>query len=54
MGYANTSEKPWLSRAETGMHPAVLRELKQAFTRTRLPMIREHIQPKTLIYTHYV
>jgi hypothetical protein len=28
--------------------------LEQVLTRARLPVIREHIQPKTLIYTHYV
>ena len=32
MGYANTSEKPWLSRAETGMHPAL------AFTQSAPPV----------------
>jgi hypothetical protein len=26
--------------------------LEQVLTRARLPVIREHIQPKTLIYTH--
>jgi hypothetical protein len=28
--------------------------LEQILTRARLPVIREQIQPKTLIYTHYV
>jgi hypothetical protein len=28
--------------------------LEQILTRARLPVIREHVQPKTLIYTHYV
>ena len=28
--------------------------LEQILTRARLPVIRSHIQPKTLIYTHYV
>jgi hypothetical protein len=28
--------------------------LEQVLTRARLPVIREHLQPKTLIYTHYV
>jgi hypothetical protein len=28
--------------------------LEQILTRARLPVIREHIKPKTLIYTHYV
>ena len=28
--------------------------LEQILTRARLPVIREHIQPKTMIYTHYI
>ena len=28
--------------------------LEHILTHTRLPVIRENIQPKTLIYTHYV
>jgi hypothetical protein len=28
--------------------------LEQILTKVRLPVIREHIQPKTLIYTHYI
>ena len=28
--------------------------LEQILTRARLPVIREHIEPKTLIYTHYI
>jgi hypothetical protein len=28
--------------------------LEQILTRARLPVIREHVRPKTLIYTHYV
>jgi superfamily II DNA or RNA helicase len=29
-------------------------ELEKILTRARLPIIRSHIQPKTLIYTHYI
>jgi hypothetical protein len=29
-------------------------ELEKILTRARLPIIRRHIQPKTLIYTHYI
>lgn len=29
-------------------------DLEQILTRARMPIIREHIEPKTLIYTHYV
>src|SRR5262249_3847598 len=29
-------------------------KLEQILTRARLPAIREHVRPKTLIYTHYL
>src|SRR5262249_29008764 len=36
-----------------GRHGTPL-ELEQVLTRARLPVIRQHIEPKTLVYTHYV
>ncbi len=36
-----------------GKHGSPL-ELEQILTRSRLPVILDHLQPKTLIYTHYI
>ncbi len=45
---------PFLDDIRALGHKGTPLALEQVLTRARLPTIREHIRPKTLIYTHYV
>ncbi len=45
---------PFLEEIRALGQGGTLLQLEQILTRTRLPVIREHVQRKTLIYTHYI
>jgi hypothetical protein len=45
---------PFLDEIRALGHHGTPLALEQILTRARLPIIRAHIEPKTLIYTHYV
>jgi hypothetical protein len=45
---------PFLNEIRPLGHKGTPLALEQVLTRARLPVIRAHVKPKTLIYTHYV
>jgi hypothetical protein len=45
---------PFLDEIRSLGHQGTPLALEQVLTRARLPVIRAHVTPKTLIYTHYV
>jgi hypothetical protein len=51
---ANSHGPPYSTSTQSGAASGTILAREQVLTRARQPVIREHVQPKTLIYTHYV